>query len=81
VERRQADSLFLIVKRNRPHNAWQFPQGKLQPNENFRAVSSGWHVTLFLTRFFFDFAYCCSGNEKIDRLRSGILTFPYVPVS
>jgi 8-oxo-dGTP pyrophosphatase MutT (NUDIX family) len=38
VERRQADSLFLIVKRNRANNAWQFPQGKLQTDENFRAV-------------------------------------------
>lgn len=33
MERRLPESLFLIVKRNRPGHAWQFPQGKLQDTE------------------------------------------------
>jgi len=33
ADRNLAGSLFLIVKRNRSEFAWQFPQGKIQPEE------------------------------------------------
>jgi hypothetical protein len=36
LNRRLHDSLFLIVKRNRKDNAWQFPQGKLLEKETIR---------------------------------------------
>lgn len=39
LERRLQDSLFLIVKRSRNDNSWQFPQGKLLAEENLRTVS------------------------------------------
>jgi large subunit ribosomal protein L46 len=39
LERRLQDSLFLIVRRNRDDFGWQFPQGKLQENETFRAAA------------------------------------------
>lgn len=37
LERKLDQSLYLIVKRNRADNAWQFPQGKFLANETFRA--------------------------------------------
>ena len=39
LDRRLQDSLFLIVKRNRNDNSWQFPQGKLLAEETMRTVS------------------------------------------
>lgn len=36
LERRLDDSLFLIVKRNRKDNSWQFPQGKWVEGETMR---------------------------------------------
>lgn len=39
TNRRLQDSLYLIVKRNRPENPWQFPQGKLLPEETLRQGS------------------------------------------
>lgn len=36
LDRRLQDSLFLIVKRNRKDNAWQFPQGKWLQDETIR---------------------------------------------
>jgi large subunit ribosomal protein L46 len=39
LERKLVHSLFLVVKRNREDNAWQFPQGKLKPDENLRAAA------------------------------------------
>jgi hypothetical protein len=33
MDRKLDHSLFLIVKRNRNEHQWQFPQGKLQPEE------------------------------------------------
>ena len=40
LERRLQDSLFLIVKRNRSDNSWQFPQGKILDDEkSLRLVS------------------------------------------
>merc|ERR1712070_269127 len=35
-ERDLTNSLYLIVKRNRSDNSWQFPQGKLRENETLR---------------------------------------------
>ena len=37
-ERRLQDSLFLIVKRNRSEHSWQFPQGRILPDESVRQV-------------------------------------------
>jgi hypothetical protein len=34
LERKLPNSLYLIVKRNRTNNSWQFPQGKVLDNEN-----------------------------------------------
>ena len=34
LERKLPNSLYLIVKRNRTKNSWQFPQGKVLDNEN-----------------------------------------------
>lgn len=34
LERHLPNSLFLVVKRNRADNAWQFPQGKILDTEN-----------------------------------------------
>ena len=39
LERKLQDSLFLVVKRNRKENAWQFPQGKLRENETLRSAA------------------------------------------
>ena len=41
MDRRLQDSLFLIVKRNRTDNAWQFPQGKVKidAQETLRGAS------------------------------------------
>lgn len=39
LDRRLQDSLFLIVKRNRSSNSWQFPQGRWRPQETLREVS------------------------------------------
>ena len=40
IERKLPQSMFLIVKRNREEQAWQFPQGRLLDSEtNLRAVS------------------------------------------
>lgn len=36
TDRRLEDSLFLLVKRNRDDQAWQFPQGKLRDEETLR---------------------------------------------
>lgn len=33
LDRRLQDSLYLVVKRNRNSNAWQFPQGRILDNE------------------------------------------------
>ena len=38
AERRPRDSLYLIVKRNRKENSWQFPQGKYLETEHLRQV-------------------------------------------
>lgn len=38
LDRKLDQSLYLIVKRNRADNAWQFPQGKIMENETFRQV-------------------------------------------
>lgn len=38
LDRKLPNSLFLIVKRNREDNMWQFPQGKLREGENLRMV-------------------------------------------
>lgn len=38
LERKLDQSLYLIVKRNREDNAWQFPQGKVLINESLRQV-------------------------------------------
>lgn len=40
IDRRLQDSLFLIVKRNRGDNQWQFPQGKWAEGETMRLVSA-----------------------------------------
>lgn len=37
TDRRLADSLFLLVKRNRDDKSWQFPQGKLRDEETLRS--------------------------------------------
>lgn len=39
LERKLQDSLFLLVKRNRKENAWQFPQGKLKEDETLRSAA------------------------------------------
>lgn len=39
LERKLQDSLFLLVKRNRNENAWQFPQGKLKEDETLRSAA------------------------------------------
>lgn len=39
LDRRLQDSLYLIVKRNRADNSWQFPQGRWLPQETMREVS------------------------------------------
>jgi large subunit ribosomal protein L46 len=39
MERRLQDSLYLIVKRNRSDNSWQFPQGKWLEEENMRQTA------------------------------------------
>lgn len=38
TERKCAESLYLIVKRNRKDNPWQFPQGKWLEGESLRQV-------------------------------------------
>ena len=43
LDRRLPHSLFLIVKRNRDENMWQFPQGKLREGENLRMVQFFFH--------------------------------------
>lgn len=48
LDRRLQDSLFLIVKRSRNENQWQFPQGKLADGENMRAVR--YNIDLFPIR-------------------------------
>ena len=40
MDRKLPESLFLIVKRNRADNAWQFPQGKLQDSETNMRVAA-----------------------------------------
>jgi hypothetical protein len=40
TERKCAESLYLIVKRNRQENQWQFPQGKWLEGESLRQVSA-----------------------------------------
>lgn len=40
VERKLQHSLFLIVKRNRASNCWQFPQGKLLDSEDSMRVAA-----------------------------------------
>ena len=40
LERKLPRSLFLIVKRNRADDPWQFPQGKLKDGETLRMVRS-----------------------------------------
>eukprot|EP01038_Epipyxis_sp_PR26KG_P011511 gene11511-15421_t len=39
LDRRLQDNLYLIVKRNRSEHSWQFPQGKLLPEETMRMTS------------------------------------------
>jgi hypothetical protein len=39
MERKCAESLYLIVKRNRQENQWQFPQGKWLEGESLRQVN------------------------------------------
>ena len=40
MERKLPESMYLIVKRNRENQPWQFPQGKLLDSESsLRAVS------------------------------------------
>ena len=39
LERKLPNSLYLIVKRNRSDNSWQFPQGKSAENETLRLTS------------------------------------------
>jgi len=41
TERRMAESAFLIVKRNRDTNAWQFPQGKILPDKDGDSARKG----------------------------------------
>ncbi len=41
TERRLSESSFLIVKRNREQNAWQFPQGKLLPEKDGESLRKG----------------------------------------
>lgn len=38
LSRKLPDSLYLIVKRNRKDNPWQFPQGKWIEGESLRKV-------------------------------------------
>lgn len=38
INRKLTESLFLVVKRNRKDNAWQFPQGKWLEGETMREV-------------------------------------------
>ena len=38
INRKLTESLFLVVKRNRKDNAWQFPQGKWNEGETMREV-------------------------------------------
>ena len=38
INRKLTESLFLVVKRNRQDNAWQFPQGKWAEGETMRQV-------------------------------------------
>jgi hypothetical protein len=40
LERKLPRSLFLVVKRNRAEDPWQFPQGKLKEGETLRMVNS-----------------------------------------
>jgi len=39
LERHLPRSLFLVVKRNRADKSWQFPQGKLNPEESMRMAA------------------------------------------
>mmetsp|Transcript_7409 Transcript_7409/g.12462 ORF Transcript_7409/g.12462 Transcript_7409/m.12462 type:complete len:282 (+) Transcript_7409:98-943(+) len=39
INRKLTESLFLVVKRNRKDNAWQFPQGKWLEGETMRETS------------------------------------------
>lgn len=39
MDRNLDKSMYLIVKRNRESNSWQFPQGKLMDKEMLRSVS------------------------------------------
>merc|ERR1711871_948718 len=39
TDRRLAESLYLLVKRNRKDSPWQFPQGKLRAEETLRQSS------------------------------------------
>ena len=48
MERKLPESMYLIVKRNRVNQPWQFPQGKLLESEaSLRAVSSSTHFFFF----------------------------------
>ena len=41
MERRLPESMYLVVKRNREDQPWQFPQGRLLDSESsLRAVST-----------------------------------------
>lgn len=39
MDRKMAQSLYLVVKRNRENNMWQFPQGKWLENETLRETA------------------------------------------
>lgn len=48
VDRRLQDSLYLVVKRNRADNAWQFPQGRVLENEKSLRTVRKEHIIISL---------------------------------
>ena len=48
LERKLPRSLFLVVKRNRAEDPWQFPQGKLKEGETLRMVRRYKHSHLYI---------------------------------
>ena len=57
MERKLPESMYLIVKRNREDQPWQFPQGRLLDSESsLRAVSTParTHFTCNSQTFFFN---------------------------
>lgn len=80
-----ADSLYLIVKRNRSTHSWQFPQGKWLPEESMRQTAErvGDRAVGRVNRWYVGnapaghFQYEYPGDVQTKRNNFGAKTFYY----